>query len=419
MKRILLYTVLMSVIAYAAAQSDRNADILSISPVLIEKYKPTFAGDTLVLIQMPFGSDRIFQPEFIERLKGQTVLAVDLVYTKYRLAPDFNQEALNRRRLDKLFGCLPDLKDEEIIEWRLVEQSGYTGAENKDEFFHGFVITIRPELTVEKRKEEINYVTSVIASLDSVKPEKDSLLYFTRQVWDKRIGFVGDSATAVYSNRKNSNNPAFFIDSTIDGAFARNPGWEKMLIVTDVTGSMSQFISQVITWYKFNYSKRNIIQFSFFNDGDNKKTELKKIGSTGGIYHIKPVIFQDVTRTMMTAMNNGGGGEAPESDIEALLKGIQNCPECEDIILIADNYSPIRDDILIPKIKKPVHIILCCSQKIIREDYLNLARATGGTLHTVYGDYNDLSEKKEGDQIRINGAVYRLSKGKFCFIGTR
>jgi hypothetical protein len=57
------------------------------------------------------------------------------------------------------------------------------------------------------------------------------------------------------------------------------------------------------------------------------------------------------------------------------------------LILVADNSSAVKDMELLERIKKPVHIILCGSpadsMQAMQPEYLEIARRTGGTLHTL------------------------------------
>src|SRR5690606_34139262 len=108
--------------------------------------------------------------------------------------------------------------------------------------------------------------------------------------------------------------------------------------------------------------------FSFFNDGNNAATKNKKIGKTGGIYFTKSI--SEINKQIKEAMQMGNGGEAPENDIEAILYAIENDNLADEIVLIGDNYSAVRDLELLKEISKPVHVILCAAPKFVRNDYL-------------------------------------------------
>src|SRR5690606_20987871 len=118
---------------------------------------------------------------------------------------------------------------------------------------------------------------------------------------------------------------------------------------------------------------------------------------------------------MRTAMANGSGGDLPENNLEAIIVGLENCTNCKDIILIADNMSSPRDMELLKTFNKPIHIILCGAQHAVNVDYLNLAYFTGGSIHTVTKDYNNLENYIEGDKLRIQGRRYKIQDGQWVY----
>ena len=65
-------------------------------------------------------------------------------------------------------------------------------------------------------------------------------------------------------------------------------------------------------------------------------------------------------------------------------------PSENSIVMVADNYAPIRDMQLLDKLvalKIPVNIIICGSNSgNIHYSYLQLAAATGGSIHTIEED---------------------------------
>ena len=91
-------------------------------------------------------------------------------------------------------------------------------------------------------------------------------------------------------------------------------------------------------------------------------------------------------------MSRGDGGDSPENDVEAILTGLKYLKGHDEVILIADNDSDVRDLSLIRTLDVPVRIILCGKRrKEIHDDYLTLAYQTGGSLHTLKKDIKDLS----------------------------
>lgn len=202
--------------------------------------------------------------------------------------------------------------------------------------------------------------------------------------------------------------------------------FKNKIIVTDITGSMYGYTEQVMLWHALNFTKKEPKKYLFFNDGDGKGTAQKTIGSTGGLYFCQGQItdFNTIINTMRKGMRKGGGGECPENDVEALLAAEVHRNQSDEIFLIADNYSSVRDLALMEKLKVPIRIILCGvedggssfwgrQEKIINEEYLNLAHATNGSIHLVKQDVYELSKTQEGASITINGQKFDFINGRF------
>lgn len=196
--------------------------------------------------------------------------------------------------------------------------------------------------------------------------------------------------------------------------FQRNAQWRSKLIVADLTGSMYPYAQQVSTWLKLHFVKDTTSQsFAFFNDGDRKRDEDKKIGATGGVYYCKARSVDELIATMDMTIKKGQGGDAPENVVEALLFGINKSGKVQDVILIADNWAKVRDIKMLPRIKVPVHVILCGVYEgmEINEDYLNIAYKTKGSVHTIEQDITDLMKQTTGKKFSINGVDYIIKNG--------
>lgn len=278
------------------------------------------------------------------------VYEIDLVFTLYPKNINSwrtNYFKLLQDRIEQLFEIDPSLRDPDIT-WNLILQTQCTSEEEAKELFHGFVIKFRP-----------------------IKPKVVEDI----KTFEEVVGLIRGTITTR--------------DSTIFKILERNPEWDSMLIIADWTGSMYTFGAQLALWYKLQYSvnRSRVSHFVFFNDGNNKKTALKKIGKTGGVYHAASTSVEDVAQMMGLVMKKGNGGDSPENDIEAIITGIDNLQGYKDILLIADNRSEVRDISLIDRIAKPVHVILCdVVSEPIHEHYLRIAESTGGSIHTLKDD---------------------------------
>ena len=189
------------------------------------------------------------------------------------------------------------------------------------------------------------------------------------------------------------------------------------MVIADVTGSMYPYTVQLLQWLAITLTDKQKRHFVFFNDGDMKADGEKVVGKTGGIYYTYGNSYDEVEKTIITAMSNGSGGDAPENNIEALLEAQKKCSNCDSIVMIADNWAPIKDISLLAGFGKPVKVVVCGVMGSIRKDYLKLARDTKGSIHLMEEDVYNLSEIKEGGTIRIGGRMYKLVKGDFVAEG--
>ncbi len=368
MKKISLIFVILMNVSNLFCQIEinfNNFDTLS-----VEKYKFTGIGINQNYLQMNYSGYKIFNPDIINDLKDKTIEKIELVYTDYPKSKDLTK--LNKKRLASLFLLYPDVFDNKLIKWALVKQTACNSSDVYN-YFHGFVITYRPTPTYESISSEKSQISSIVYGEEMPK------------------------------------------DSTVLKILDRNSEWNNMLIVCDFTGSMSPYVSQVLLWHYLKIKEEKVKSFVFFNDGNRTADYEKVIGKTGGIYCTDDKNIDTVINTAIMTISSGTGGDAPENDIEAILYGIEKFPETENVILVADNKSDMRDTALICKITKPIKVILCGTENGINTQYLNLARNTGGSVHTIEEDLENLIDINEGEEIRIGDTVYKIKDGKFIF----
>lgn len=441
--KIFFTVVLMYTCIFCRAQSGTVTDILeqqlirrpvyTISPAVNEKH---FA------IPCAFGKSALQFPVTAINPDSIQVTAIDLVFTDYPAADPLT--ALNTARMQQLLAQYPGLLRNNSIAWQVVRQTKGTEKAAAENLFHGFVIYYRPRQskataaadilhlkdmltpevsteakrngfvtgdTTELRKQyEIEEYTTVLKM-----PVADALRYMHIDISEK-ITYKNYDSLYVYLKPTTDSTKTSTLklpeDSTVLKVFDRMR-WNKMLVVSDVTASMYPYIGQLLVWLKFHEDERRIDQFVFFNDGDDIDDDKKRAGFTGGIYNTSSSVFDVVEQLAFKAMGNGNGGNIPENNIEALLKGQASCTNCTATIMIADNASPVSDMSLLPQLHQPVHIIVCGVHGEINADYLTIARTTGGSIHTAEEDIQQLANLKEGESISINGKHYLIRNGKF------
>lgn len=224
-------------------------------------------------------------------------------------------------------------------------------------------------------------------------------------------------------------NPKFFEEknkAVLAPLYRLRKQFEHKIVVTDITGSMYGYTEQVLLWHALNFMEEQDKKYLFFNDGDRKCSSQKIIGATGGLYFCQGQIkdFNTIINTLRKGMRNGDGGEYSENDVEALLAAQEQRGKYDEIFLIADNYSPVRDLRLMKALNVPIRIILCgvedsdssfCGkqERVINEEYLNLAYATKGSIHLVKQDIYELAATQEGESITIKGQQFDFINGRF------
>ena len=261
-----------------------------------------------------------------------------------------------------------------------------------------------------KHGPEVEYYNNGYLKAEGVYKNGNLDGYYS--VYDRKGRFSFESrSTDSETNLKPSNDT---VNNIVFNVFKRNPKWQKTLIVADLTGSMYPFAQQISTWLKLHFTRDSLRQsFVFFNDGDRKKDDDKKVGVTGGTYFCTATNVDQLLHAMNLCIRNGQGGDAPENVVEAILYGLKKTRNIENIILIADNWAKVRDINLITKVKVPVRVLLCgvTEGMEIHPDYLNIAYKTKGSIHTIETDITNLLQQSSGKKFSINGVDYIIKGG--------
>ena len=379
-----------------------------------------------IALPLDFGSDKFKDSTILAKLENTHIKYITYVYSAFKSDSEFKQEELNRERLYNLYQYFPELFDSNETEWKIIEQTGASSEQSAKELFHGFAVYYRPAPTKESMESEITFMESMIdTALTFISPVSDTSTLITTV---ESIAIVDDLGSEVYyegdiafevadstytSEAGTFDYGSYFQDTTVSAVLNRNKDWDKMLINCDLTGSMSPYSAQLFVWHRLNIDKNKVQHFVFFNDGDMTPDNKKVAGSTGGIYCSQAKDFEELKKVAYKCMRSGGGGDAPENDIEAMLKGFKKCKNCGDVILIADNWANMRDYEFINRIDRPVRIILCGTQFGINKQYLDLARATKGSVHTIEEDIANLIDLKDGEEITISGHTFIIKDGRF------
>ena len=367
MKNTLLLIAILSIQATSFSQVTMNLRVRIKDTLEVDKYVPRDNGFKMQQLYMSPGSWRVKNEKAGQLLKSETIVAVDLVYSDFPEGDDFTE--LNKRRIIELYGMLPNLFNRQLIKWRIVKQTGVKRTGGINNYFHGFAIYYRPMPTNYAEKKLIEDIVE-----GETKPE----------------------------------------DSTLLRVFERNEKWKDMLVVCDVTGSMSPYTAQLLLWIKSNQKLRSMKNIVFFNDDDEKSTNQVAQQDKTGMWSVSSGNYKKVMNVALEAMKKG---EHFENNLEAVCKAIQEFPNDKNkVVMIADNWEDPCDMYLVNYLqskKIPIRIIICGVNGSINTKYLDIARATGGTVHTMEQDLTNLASMKDVTKFRIDGVKIVLYKGKF------
>jgi hypothetical protein len=525
----LLSLIFLIFCAHAHAQNAGAAiaRIIALKPREIPKYTAKERPNVL-LLRTGFNDADFSDAALLKTLAGRTILKAELVYTTYHKSENFDQHALNRKRLQALFAAAPEALKQPSVEWILVAQTGCTSAEEGESFFHGLVITLRDKPDGSLANAEADYLEAVmngslpvqsyekflaqktkieetaapgkrpagktalpdfpggerarqdyfnrnlqapanvgkapgelvpvqfridrngkigsvlVGDHDGGSPYQQAVKKFVESMPDWKpatvdgkpidcvvrfaVDFVGDraysgpleifdpSALTVPEKEEDLKNvpmsPAY---KSVSDALARTDAGSSAL-VCDVTASMAPYNAQTMLWLreKLKEKSKSPERIVFFNDGDGKPDGAKKAGSTGGLYSFVPESTDHALKQLSEAIRNGkGGGDVPENNIEALLAAQTDCPDCTSMIMIADNVATPRDLSLLAEVRKPVQIIVCSQVPSLNPVWLDIARATGGSVVFSNKTLAGLDKLAEGATVNAGRNVYVLSRGKF------
>lgn len=545
MKRQIFIMALLGFSTTVRAQSQISTSNGLVTRISTPKFRQAEQDSNVIILPMTFNG--AVSTEKIRRISANAVQSVSLVYTQFRLNETFNQMELNAKRTYELFRQIPSLKGKPEIQWYWIEQTGCSSPGECQEFFHGFVIVLKPKEVIMKAKTEIallDYYLSALSGKEDSR-EVDSLINSGKLSYIKKCdtqmikvsrrgnrlpkirGIDGDfnkklsrlirkeldregavqlslnisskgkitieennienrsskkieallmnylrASPARYNNKRidsradlhvmlkngriateiefepllpeglnydedeflfsheqrirceyidTSRFPlhsgymgSFSTEKVITKVFERNKEWSNCLVVTDVTGSMYPYLAQFLKWHELHMTATGgNHDFVFFNDGNNRPDNTKSVGSVGGLYYINTSKYEDLNKRMKTAMLNGGGGDGPENNIEAVLHGLKKNNRIKEVIMIADNWATPRDLALLAQVQVPIRLILCGTSAGFNTEYLNMIRSNGGSIHTIEEDLYNLNGLADKATLSLGKYRYRLEGGVF------
>lgn len=357
----------------------RTADQI-IAQKEIKKFRYILKTELLdvIVLNMTYGDQAVISEVDKQLLKKADVQMIDLVFTDFPKGEDLKQ--LNLNRIKVIESLRKSLVTDLRVRWRIIRQIDCKNEGEAKTFFHGVVIHYKGIQTEEDRLHEVETVSTFL-------PEESTM---------KEIPRIRKSMP----------------DSSIFKILERKMNWNDITIVADLTGSMAPYTSQLVLWFKLKINDKRIKDLVFFNDGNMTPDAAKVLGATGGIYHGKATNYAQVRELALKTISGGCGGDVPENNIEALLYAIKAAPNTKEFVMVADNTASVKDLALLEKVNKPVHIILCGTYYGVNPQYLTIARKTGGSVHTMEKDLENLILKNEGEKFEFMGENFQILHGE-------
>jgi len=371
------------------------------------------------------------------------IIKIDFVYTRFKVSEEFDQQKLNRKRLELLRKNAPEIFDNNVIEWNFYEQVNTFDLATNKTLYHGFVIHFlnnehySGNKGIKSTEEEIDYIKKFLSETEKASSERvvgsittggGNYLPISKRKRAKGIRY--DKKFIIWRKKEPETFDTIWVDKAIAAIFSTpiadsvviktlrkyDDEWGALIVVEDVTGSMYPYIAQTLAWKKLKTDSTDLQHFVFFNDGDNHPDG--PIGKSGGAYYVHSNDINEIGKEVYAAMHKGYGGGAPENNIEALLFAEKEYKECPSYILIADNNAPIRDIELLKEVIKPTHIIICgVTNGRIHHSYISLAMKTAGSLHTIEEDIDKVPIIRAGETFKMGGQKFKLmGDGKLILV---
>lgn len=235
---------------------------------------------------------------------------------------------------------------------------------------------------------------------------------------EKEIRFISASAVSMSDKISRVRELGKTYELTSYDALDRNiDKWKNIVIVCDITSTMFPYTTQVFDWMNENTDNQSIKGIVFFTDCDSlgRQTRGRLPGKMFTVRSKDELVLWD---TMFAAINNTENNkDKPENNIEALLYAQKHFPDADEFVMIADNSTQVKDMKQLSKVKKKVHIILCGEtyekNVAFQSDYIQIAKKTKGTIHTLEDDIENISKVKEMSIVRVGNIYFRFHKGKF------
>lgn len=166
--------LLIAIIGFNTLRATPFADY-NVTPVKVPKYTNHQANT--IELKMDFGKAIVLNPEMLKTIEGK-VYTIDLVYTQFKTVSDFDQQALNNKRMKVLKQKLGS-KLAKRVNWRAYEQTGARTKVAAEDYFHGFVLHYGNDFGSNKWQQNTGDFTKEVAVIEVNNDKANRIKYNT------------------------------------------------------------------------------------------------------------------------------------------------------------------------------------------------------------------------------------------------
>jgi len=142
--------VLLFLLSFNALST--NNSLSDIPLLVIEKLvKYELNPENSFKVEIEDSRNIFVKAEDLATLKGLKIHHIDLVYIKYQGKKTFNQNAINKSRIEQFEKAFPQA-EEDSPTWKCIEQTGPKSTKDAKSYFQGFVVHYGPALDYQHLK---------------------------------------------------------------------------------------------------------------------------------------------------------------------------------------------------------------------------------------------------------------------------
>jgi hypothetical protein len=322
-------------------------------------------------IELPtnFAKPFIIDQKDIDLLAGKTIHHVELIYTEYAESANFNQKALNKKRIAQLKKLLPQINSDKPS-WTWLEQTGAKTRSVANSYFHGFVIHYGDKLDHSSLSDFFSDIAGKTNQFNVYYPEGGDFKIATGStisIAPNAVSYMDGSPvsgyyTLFYSEYRNSAQialsglPMEYQDANFSsvGMYelrAEKDGKElKLIKPMSVDFNCTKVVNDA-AFYSMNdqtgeWKKEHDIQFNRNANVSEDNQAFVAAVPNGGAWNMTITSQQIDDKTSKAVLDESAWWSFKQIDKEDLPDGIISCDSAErSFLLEADKLDPFMDKI--------------------------------------------------------------------------